>query len=183
VKTSIVVALLVVTGSECVAQGPDESRWALELSGGAATFRQVFSTECCGPTRRTAGSVYTVRAVQRRGSLLELRAELGGTLFAGGRRMHWLMPALALSRRSRVTPWLQLGAGVVLQPGQCPADSSDTDPGCDVDLNLGGQLAAGLRLRLAPTWSLGGEVGYVRGAKVDYRYFTAERVLIALRWH
>ena len=101
---------------------------------------------------------------------------------AGGWRMNWLMPVLAISRRGRVTPWVQLGAGAVSQTGECPQGGSRPDPACVFDLALGGQLATGLRVRLAPAWSFGGEIGYIRGAEVRQRYVTSQRVAIALRW-
>ena len=180
-KASVVVVLLVVSGSECVAQATNGSGWAIEISGAAATFRELYPTDCCGPTQRAHGSALTARAMRQGSRLLELGAELGATA-AGGWRMNWLMPVLAVSRRGRVTPWVQLGAGAVSQTGECPQGGSRPDPACVFDLALGGQLATGLRVRLAPAWSFGGEIGYIRGAEVRQRYVTSQRVAIALRW-
>ena len=182
-KASLVaVAFLIVSGSEGGAQATDRSRWALEISGGAATFRESYPTDCCGPTQRAGGSSLIVRGVRRASRHIELGGELGATA-ADGWRMRWLMPMLAVSRRGPVTPWLQLGAGAVSQTGECPADGSRPDPACSVDLALGGQQAIGLRYELAPMWSVGGEAGYIRGAAVRNRYVTSQRLAISLRWN
>ncbi|MDX2184618.1 MAG: hypothetical protein SFW08_11615 [Gemmatimonadaceae bacterium] len=179
---AFVFALSALGGSVGGAQPTDESRWAIDVTGGPTAFRESYSTDCCGPGIRAGGRSFTLRAVGRITRRLAIGAELGETI-ADGWRLQWRMPVITFSRPDQFTPWLQVGAGAVSQVGECPQDGSRPGPGCRVDRTFGGQVAAGLRVRLASFVSLGGEIGYVRGMIVRERYASSQRLAITLRLH
>jgi hypothetical protein len=182
-KNYQLAVLLLLLSSKGLAQTTVGSRWSVDVSGGAARVAEAFTVDCCGPMRKSMGSTFSLRAAHRVRAGVDLGAEAGAT-YALARDMKWLMPVVGFSRSGRrVTPWLQLGAGFVAQPGECPADGLDTDPACEVDLNLGAQLALGVRARLAKAWSLGGEVAHLRSAEARQRNFSSQRVAVTLRWH
>lgn len=127
-KVSLIAILLVLTGSEGLAQAPAGSRWSVEVTGGAASFRESFPSDCCGPTRKAAGTAFALRAAHHENHLVELGAEVGAT-FAGGREMKWLMPVVGLSRRGRLTAtdiWTCNWEGAARFVRQQPCDSLKT---------------------------------------------------------
>jgi hypothetical protein len=96
--------------------------------------------------------------------------------------MKWLMAAGLIETGTVLMPWAHMGAGVVSQPGECPADAPDTDPACKTDVKPGGQLAVGVRWNLMPRLSIGGEAAYIRGMNSRDRHFATRRVGLTIRW-
>jgi hypothetical protein len=105
----------------------------------------------------------------------------GGATFAGHRDMKWLMATVSISSSKRVAPWGQLGAGLIAQPGECPADGSDTSPACKTDFNLGASLVGGVRWAIANHFAIGPEISLVTGLARRERRFTTTKVGLVLR--
>ena len=174
------VALLLLAASSLGAQTVAPARVSLELVVSAATLRQSFSFDCCGPTR-TADGVGVVLRVQRPvGRLLAAGGEAGLSVTRNVRDMRWLMAIGTIAGTGRVAPWAQVGGGLVIQPGECPADGSDPGPGCQVALRPGGGVAAGVRWRLGG-FAVGLEAGLVTSISNGVRRFSTERYGVSVR--
>ena len=107
---------------------------SLELAVGRATLRQSFAYDCCGaPVWKTFGSAFDVRIMWPAGRVIEAGVE-GGMSVTARPDMRWLMASGAITAAGRVAPWARLGAGWVIQPGECPADAPDTSPDCRLAL-------------------------------------------------
>jgi len=173
-------AVLVLAVSSLKAQASQPSRIWIELAASRATLRQSFAYDCCGPTRK-AGGVGLVFRVQRPvGRLIEAGGEAGVSLTRNVRDMRWLMAIGTIAGSRRLAPWAQVGAGLVIQPGECPADGSDPGPGCRVALRPGGGVTAGVRWRFG-NFAVGLEAGLVTGASNGQRRFSTERYGVAVR--
>jgi hypothetical protein len=86
-----------------------------------------------------------------------------------------------IAARTRVAPWALVGAGLVSQPGECPADASDTSPDCKTALTPGGLVSAGIRWRLLHHLALGVETAFVIGTTTRERHFRTERYGFTVR--
>lgn len=161
------------------AQAPTRSTVGFEAMGGIARFTESFTSDCCGPKRTATGSSFGVRIGQGGGRRATLALE-GGATFAAGRSMKWLMPVFALAVPKGLTPWIALGAGLMAQPGECPADAPDTSPDCKTQLGLGWVVDAGLRHPLKGHLAISLEASLVRGAAHRERRFTAQRIGLGL---
>ncbi len=153
---------------------------SFEATGGIARFAESFTTDCCGPTRAASGSSFSVRV--QRGSRTAAFALEGGATFAGGRGMKWLMPVFALTLPKRPSPWFAVGAGLMAQPGECPADASDTSPDCTTHFVPGWLVGAGIRPSLSDHVAISLETSLVRGL-VGARRFTTQRMGLGIRVH
>ena len=174
------VTLLLLVTSSLDAQASHPSRVSIELAASRAILRQSFAFDCCGPTR-TAGGVGLVFRVQRPvGRLFAAGGEAGLSLTKNVRDMRWLMAIATIAGSRRLAPWAQVGAGLVIQPGECPADGSDPGPGCRVALRPGGGVTAGVRWRVGD-FAVGLEAGLVTGTSNGQRRFSTERYGFAVR--
>ncbi|HUQ21210.1 MAG TPA: hypothetical protein VM099_16440 [Gemmatimonadaceae bacterium] len=177
-KAFVVLGLVMSGGSSIAAQ---ESRgWAVEGVVGPGDLRELFSDDCCGPTRHSWGTSLGLRARRDIGNRLALGVD-GGLTFASHRTMKWLMGVGSIAVANRLMPWAQLGAGLVTQPGECPADGLNYGPGCDTDFTLGAQAAAGLLWHLTEHVGLGGEGAIVRGLDKRATHFTTRRLAATVR--
>src|ERR1700694_41571 len=165
-----------------VAQTSKRFTLGFEAMGGIARFTESFTIDCCGPKRSAKGSSFGVRVQPRDGNWVALALE-GGATFAAGRSMKWLMPVFVLTAPKRLSPWIELGSGLMAQPGECPADVPDNSPYCKTQLGLGWLVAAGLRHRLMGRLTIGVEAGFVRGAAHRQRRFTTRRIGLGFHLH
>ncbi len=159
-----------------------ESVLAIGTFAGPGRVVEYFTSDCCGPTRSRGGISAGGRFRWRQDALVSPGLDFGVT-FARGRDMKWAMALATIVSGANIAPWAHVGAGVVLQPGECPADSSDTDPACSLNFNLGGQAAVGILWRFAARWGIGSEVAVITGAPIYRdRWITTQRVGILLRY-
>jgi len=86
-----------------------------------------------------------------------------------------------IAARTRFAPWALVGAGLVSQPGECPADAPDTSPDCKKALTPGGLVSAGIRWRLLRHLALGVETAFVTGTTTRERRFSTERYGFTVR--
>jgi len=80
----------------------------------------------------------------------------------------------------RLIPWAQVGAGLVSQQGECPADGSDTSSDCETAITLGGIIGAGVRWRLLHNLAIGLETAFVTGTSRGERRFSTVRYGVTL---
>jgi len=155
---------------------------SLELAVSRATLRQSFAYDCCGaPVWKTFGSAFDVRIMWPAGRVIEAGVE-GGMSVTDRPDMRWLMASGAITAAGRMAPWARLGAGWVIQPGECPADAPDTSPDCRLALRPAGALAAGVRWRFG-RFAAGVEAAWVSGTSDGFRRFSTERYGLTLRLH
>jgi len=180
-RSPLLVALLLSLSPPLYAQRESSHPWSAEIAFGPAQTLEGFASDCCGSTRTTSGTSLSVRLMRRIHRSAEVGLDGGATLVPG-RDMRWLMAVGSLTASSRIAPWIRLGAGLVGHRGECPADGSSTLSICDLDLVLGGQLAAGARWSMASRVAVGLEAELVRGTTVRERHFTTRRITATLRW-
>jgi hypothetical protein len=162
-------------------QVPKTSRVSVELGIGAATFNESFASDCCGPTREASGSAFSIRIKRHTSRLIEVGAEAGASVTPRP-DMRWLMMTGAIAPIKRLAPWAQMGAGVVSQPGECPADAPDTSPDCTTALTLGAIVGAGIRWSLLSNLAIGLEAAFVTGTTRGERRFSTGRYGVTLRF-
>jgi len=173
-------AFLLLALSSLQAQAPQSSRMSIELAASRATLRQSFAFDCCGPTRKNSGVGLVFRVQRPLGRLIAAGGEAGLILANDVRDMRWLMAIVTIAGPGRLAPWAQVGTGLVIQPGECPADGSDPGPGCRVALRPGAGGAAGVRWRFR-NFAIGLEAGLVTGTSSGQRRFSTERLGLAVR--
>lgn len=166
-------AVLLVAVSSLSAQA------SLELAVSRATLRQSFAYDCCGPTRRTSGAGLGFRITWPAVRLIEAGFE-GGASMTSRPDLRWLMAILAVAADRRVAPWARVGAGLGIQPGECPADAPDTSPDCQLALRPAGALAGGVRCRFG-RFAVGVEAAWVSGTSDGFRRFSTEWYGLTLR--
>src|SRR2546430_1521696 len=167
-------AVLLVAVSSLHAQA------SLELAVSRATLRQSFAYDCCHARAwKTSGSALDVRIMLPIGRGIEAGVE-GGMRVTARPDMRWLMASGAINAAGRVAPWARLGAGWVIQPGECPADAPDTSPDCRLALRPAGALAGGVRCRFG-RFAVGVEAAWVSGTSDGFRRFSTERYGLTLR--
>lgn len=180
-KTWLIGLIVLCTGAgPLLAQTRKPLRVAFEGAVGVAELSESFSDNCCGPTRDATGLSLSVRMRERSGRLFELGLD-GGATFAGHREMKWVMGVLSIAVPRRVSPWAQIGGGLVAQPGACPVDGPNTGPGCETDLKLGATAAGGIRWTVSGRLAVGVEAAYVRGKAHNSTRFTTKRLGVTLR--
>ena len=171
---------IALTATSLQAQVPQAPHVSLEFGLATAAYKQSFSSDCCGPTRTAAGVAVSVRLQRPVGELFALGAE-AGTSLTERKDMRWLMGIATIVSRRRIAPWGQVGAGLVSQPGECPADASDTSPSCRTALHVGGLAAAGVRWNVIHSFAIGVEAAFVTGLTTVYRRFSTQRLGLTLR--
>lgn len=181
VKTWLIgLVALTVAAPQLLAQARKPLPVTFEGVVGIAEFTESFADDCCGPARDATGVSLNLRVKERSGRLFEAGLE-GGATFAGHREMKWLMAVLSIAAPRRAAPWVQIGGGLVAQPGECPADGPNTGPGCETDLKLGATVAGGIRWTVSDRLAVGVEAGYVRGKAQHSTRFTTKRLGVTFR--
>jgi hypothetical protein len=180
VKVLASYCVLILAAGPLSSQEPKRSAVAVELGIASANFQQSFSSSCCGPTREATGTAFSIRIKRQASRLIALGAE-AGTSLTPRPDMRWLMAIGSIAPSGRLTPWAQVGAGLVGQPGKCPADAPDTSPDCTTAITLGGVVGAGVRWGLLRNLAIGLETTFVTGTSRGERRFSTERYGITLR--
>lgn len=162
-------------------QGAKPPGVSVELGIASATFKQSFFSDCCGPTREATGNAFSIRIKRQTSRLIAVGAEAGASITPRP-DMRWLMAIGTIAPRGRLAPWAQVGAGLVGQPGECPADAPDTSPDCRTAITLGGAVGAGVRWNLRRNLAIGLETVFVTGTpRGEGRRFSTERYGVTLR--
>ena len=100
--------------------------------------------------------------------------------------MEWLMATGALAGPWRLSPWLELGAGAIGHPGDCPllvtaATSTGSSLGCGTSFSLGAAVATGLRFRATGRLLIGLEGSFVAATAHMERRYTTKRLAVNIR--
>jgi hypothetical protein len=163
---------------------------SVEGAFGGGEVRRSYTSDCCGPGKQASGNSASVRIKRRIGRWIEIGAE-GGQALTDVQDMQWLMLVAAISPATRLAPWVQLGGGMVTQPGEChqinadpapgPEEPSSFSPTCATAIKLGGAVAAGIRWRIGGRLAIGLEAAWVRGKTHIDQQFTTERLGLTVR--
>jgi opacity protein-like surface antigen len=171
--------ILVLAAGPLDSQEPKRSAVSVELGIASANFHESFSSDCCGPTQKATGGALSIRIKRPTRRLIAVGAE-AGTSVTSRPDMSWLMATGTIARSGRLTPWAQVGAGLVAQQGRCPQDSSDTSSDCATDITLGGVIGAGVRWRLRHNLAIGLETAFVTGTPRSESRFSTVRYGVTL---
>jgi len=180
VKVLASYSVLMLAAAALKAQAPKLPGVSIELGIASATFKQSFSSDCCGPTREATGSAFSVRIKRRTTRFIAVGVEVGASATPRP-DMRWLMAIGTIAPSRRFAPWAQVGAGLVGQPGECPADAPDTSPDCKTAITLGGVVGVGVRWSLLSNLAIGLETAFVTGTSRGERRFSTQRYGLTLR--
>src|SRR5438093_4167685 len=113
------IGLVATLAHSLVAQEFHSTRTSIEASFGVADLKESYTSDCCGPSRTLDGVSFSLRFAHPLKGPAEAGGQFGATL-ADGSSMEWLMATGALAGPWRLSPWLELGAGAIGHPGDCP---------------------------------------------------------------
>src|SRR5947207_9802904 len=79
VKVLASYSVLMLAAAALKAQAPKLPGVSIELGIASATFKQSFSSDCCGPTREATGSAFSVRIKRRTTRFIAVGVEVGAS--------------------------------------------------------------------------------------------------------